>query len=186
MNRNKVYDYVVVLKNHNRKLISKTSRLMVLLATLPYAAALYINPRNLLTYIAIFISAALLISKLVEQKKAKTVSLALILGVIGLGLHFSTSIPYVGPLYILAGIMDSYFFKNVEVGFSKELIVKSGLIPQKIKWSELNNVLIKDDLLTLDFKNNTLFQAYTDDEDDDDYEVGDDEFNEYCREKLGQ
>ncbi len=159
---------------------------MVLLSALPFAAALYINHRNLLTYTAIFVSAALLFSKMIEQKKGKTVSLAIILGVTGLGLYFSTSIPYIGQLYILAGIMDWHFFKNVEVGFSKELIVKSGLIPQKIKWTELNNVLIKDDLLTIDFKNNTLFQAYTDDEADDDYEVGDDEFNAYCREKLGQ
>jgi hypothetical protein len=63
--------------------------------------------------------------------------------------------------------------------------VKSGIFPQKIKWSELNNVLIRDDLFTMDFKNNQLFQAYTDDAEDEDYEVGDDEFNEYCRERLG-
>jgi hypothetical protein len=62
--------------------------------------------------------------------------------------------------------------------------VKSGLFPKKINWNELNNVVIKDDLLTIDFKNNTLFQAYTDDEEDDEYEVGDDEFNAYCRERL--
>jgi hypothetical protein len=30
-----------------------------------------------------------------------------------------------------------------------------------------------------------LFQAYTDDAEDEEYEVGDDEFNEYCRERLG-
>jgi hypothetical protein len=60
------------------------------------------------------------------------------------------------------------------------------LYPKKINWNELNNVVIKDDLLTIDFKNNTLFQAYTDDADDDEYEVGDDEFNAYCGERLKQ
>jgi hypothetical protein len=38
----------------------------------------------------------------------------------------------------------------------------------------------------MDFKNNKLFQAYTDDSEDDEYEVGDDEFNAYCRERLQQ
>jgi hypothetical protein len=186
MNKNKVYDYVVVLKNHNRKLISKTSRLMIILAVLPFAATVYINPKNLLTYLSVFISAALLVSKLVEQQKGKQVSYALILGVTGLGIFFSTAIPYLGQLYILAGLFDWHFSKNTEVGFSNDVIVKSGLFPKKINWNELNNVVIKDDLLTIDFKNNTLFQAYTDDADDDEYEVGDDEFNAYCRERLKQ
>jgi hypothetical protein len=184
MNKNKVYDYVVVLKNHNIKLISKTSRLMIILSVLPFAASIYFNPKNLLTYLFIFVSTALLVSKLVEQKKGKQVSFALLLGVTGLGVFFSTAIPYIGQLYILAGLFDWQFSKNTEIGFSKDLIVKSGLFPKKIHWNELNNVVIKDDLLSIDFKNNTLFQAYTDDADDDEYEVGDDEFNAYCREIL--
>ena len=44
--------------------------------------------------------------------------------------------------------------------------------------------MLKDDLLTMDFNNNKLIQRYTDDEEDDEYEVESDEFNEYCREKL--
>jgi|1048.fasta_scaffold45222_2 hypothetical protein len=186
MNRNKVYDYVVVLKNHNIKLISKTSRLMMILSVLPFAASIYFNPKNLLTYLFVFVSAALLISKLVEQQKGKQVSYALLLGVTGLGIFFSTSIPYIGQLYILAGLFDWHFSKNTEVGFSNDVIVKSGLFPKKINWNELNNIVIKDDLLTIDFKNNTLFQAYTDDADNDEYEVGDDEFNAYCREILNR
>ena len=57
----------------------------------------------------------------------------------------------------------------------------SGLFPKKISWSELNNVIIKDDLLTMDFNNNKIFQRYTDDEEDDEYEVESEEFNDYCR-----
>jgi hypothetical protein len=44
--------------------------------------------------------------------------------------------------------------------------------------------MIKDDLLTMDFKNNSLFQAYTDDEENEEYEVEDEEFNEYCKRQL--
>jgi len=45
-------------------------------------------------------------------------------------------------------------------------------------------VVIKDDLLTMDFKNNTLLQAYTDDEEDEEYDVVDEEFNQYCKRQL--
>jgi hypothetical protein len=186
MNKHRVYDYIVVLKNHNRKLIAKTGLLMVILSVLPLAASIYSNPQNLVLYIFVFIIAALLVSKIVDKKKGKIVSYADILGIIGMGIWASTDIPYVGQLYILAGLFDWQFFKNIEIGFSKDVIVKSGIIPQKIPWESLNNVLIKDDLLTIDYKNNKLFQAYTDDADDEEYEVGDDEFNAYCRERLQQ
>lgn len=186
MNRNKVYDYVVVLQNPNRKLIAKTAQLMLLLSLLPFAAAIYIDSKNFLTYLAVFVSLSFFISARFEKKRKKHASFALSLGVCGLGLFFTTAIPYVGQLYLLAGILEWFFYKNTEVGFSEEIIVKSGFIPQKIKWSELNNVLIRDDLFTMDFKNNKLFQAYTDDSEDDEYEVGDDEFNAYCRERLQQ
>ncbi|OYY22402.1 MAG: hypothetical protein B7Y69_06810, partial [Sphingobacteriia bacterium 35-40-8] len=54
--------------------------------------------------------------------------------------------------------------------------------PKKhILWEELNNVVIKDGLLTIDFKNNKLLQkeiqsgSNAKDEQD---------FNEFCRNKL--
>ncbi|MEY3687901.1 MAG: hypothetical protein RIR84_742, partial [Bacteroidota bacterium] len=73
---------------------------------------------------------------------------------------------------------------NVEIGFSDQQIVRKGITTKTYAWSELNNVMIKDDLLTMDFKNNTLLQAYTDDEDDEEYDVEDEEFNEYCKRQL--
>jgi hypothetical protein len=62
--------------------------------------------------------------------------------------------------------------------------VRKGIGTKTYQWTELNNVMIKDDLLTMDFKNNSLFQAYTDDEENEEYEVEDEEFNEYCKRQL--
>ncbi|MFZ9241091.1 MAG: hypothetical protein ACO22R_08105, partial [Chitinophagaceae bacterium] len=75
-------------------------------------------------------------------------------------------------------------FANVEIGFSNQQIVRKGIRTKTYQWAELNNVMIKDDLLTMDFKNNSLFQAYTDDEENEEYEVEDEEFNEYCKSQL--
>jgi hypothetical protein len=45
--------------------------------------------------------------------------------------------------------------------------------------------MIKDGILTLDYKNNKLFQAETDDdEDNEEYEVSEDEFNRWSGEQL--
>jgi hypothetical protein len=102
----------------------------------------------------------------------------------GIGLSFFAETGYVDSLFIIAGIAEKFLNKNNEIGFSEAGIVMSGLFPKKYDWSALSNVIIKDDLLTIDFKNNKVLQHYTDDEEDDEYEVESDEFNEYCQGRL--
>jgi hypothetical protein len=44
--------------------------------------------------------------------------------------------------------------------------------------------MLKDDILTMDFRNNKLFQKETDDEADPDYDGSEDEFNQFCKKNL--
>lgn len=54
--------------------------------------------------------------------------------------------------------------------------------PKKhLPWSELNNVMLKDGLLTIDRKNNKLYQHYIRHSEEYADEV---EFNEFCRKQL--
>ena len=46
-----------------------------------------------------------------------------------------------------------------------------------------NNVVLKDGLLTLDFKSNRLMQREVADDDDED-DADEEEFNAYCRSRL--
>ncbi|MFZ9661984.1 MAG: hypothetical protein ACO29O_08910, partial [Chitinophagaceae bacterium] len=70
-------------------------------------------------------------------------------------------------------------------GFSDEKIEFNGIFKRQIYWQELSNVVLKDGMITLDFKNNNLIQKETDiDEDDEEYDVTEEEFNEYCRNML--
>ncbi len=54
---------------------------------------------------------------------------------------------------------------------------------KKIEWSSLNNLLLKDQILTIDFKNNKLIQTYIDAEQKD-VSVNEKEFNDFCRQQL--
>ena len=47
-----------------------------------------------------------------------------------------------------------------------------------IEWKELNNVILKDKLLTIDFRNNRIIQHTVHET------IGEQEFNEFCRAKL--
>jgi uncharacterized membrane protein YobD (UPF0266 family) len=184
MKKNTVHDYVVVLKNHNKKTIEITGWLLSVLAIIIFLVNIYESPTDWGIFSSLFILIGLVASNIVDKRKKKIISFTTILLCAGIGLNIFTATAYVGSLLILAGIIEKYISKNKEIGFSKAGIVMSGLFPQKYSWSDLNNVIIKDDLLTMDFKNNKVLQRYTDDEEDEEYEVESDEFNEYCLGRL--
>jgi len=57
-------------------------------------------------------------------------------------------------------------------------------IPKKIiQWNELNNIIMKDRLLTLDFKNNKLIQVLVS-QDKNGHDFDESDFNEFCRRQL--
>ena len=88
---------------------------------------------------------------------------------------------------ILAGaiILFWIYLKKREYGenivVSEHSIVLPGLSGNRIvEWHQLSNVIKKDDLLTLDFKNNKLLQVHVINAD----HVAEDEFNRFCRDQL--
>ena len=184
MSRGKDFDYVVVLKNNNKSIIEKTGWLLSIMSLLPIGMLIFQKPDGILQYILLFAVLSMLTSLYVDKKKKKKLQFLSLLICIGVGLIAISGNILLGMLYIVAGISEKFLSANVEIGFSENLIIKKGLISKSYRWDELNNVIIKDDLLTMDFKNNKLFQAYTDDEEDEEYDVEDEEFNEYCRKRL--
>lgn len=69
----------------------------------------------------------------------------------------------------------------LEIGFSSREIVFNSLFKKKFQWSELSNVVLKDGMLTVDFKNNRLFQKEID---EGEQEASEDEFNQWCLQQL--
>jgi hypothetical protein len=129
--------------------------------------------------------AMLMVSLYMDKRKKKRIQFLSLLICIGIGLISVSGNLLLGALYVIAGISERFLSSNIEIGFSDQQIVRKGITTKTYAWNELNNVMIKDDLLTIDFKNNTLLQAYTDDQEDEEYDVEDEEFNEYCRKRLG-
>lgn len=79
------------------------------------------------------------------------------------------------------GLFERQAKRPLEVGFTDTEIAINTLIRRRHKWADFNNVVLKDDLLTLDFTSNRLLQRETIDEEGD---AEEDEFNDYCREQL--
>ncbi|MHA4810269.1 hypothetical protein ACX0G9_19305 [Flavitalea flava] len=70
----------------------------------------------------------------------------------------------------------------LEIGLSDDRIVINTLFKQRFDWSAFNNIILKDGLLTLDFKTNRILQKEVLDDEEGDAE--EDEFNDYCLQRL--
>lgn len=184
MSKNKIYDYVVVLKNPKLNLILNTGWLLSILSLIILIVNAFIYPDSWLLYLCIFIVLVLVISNLIDKKKKKEIRFKSILIAAGIGLIFLTKFEYMNLIILVAGLTEGFFLRKTEIGLTTNEIVISKLWKEKITWDKLNNVIIKDDMLTIDFKNNRLIQLPTDDADDDEYDVDDDEFNIFCRNQL--
>ena len=181
-----VYDYVVVLKNNHKKNILKTGWLFAMLSILLLSVNLYYHPKDWLQYVYFLAVLFLTASNLFDLKRNKPFRFAVIMIVAGLSILSNSIMPnIIGWLFILAGFFEKRLIQNKEIGFSSKEIMVNGFFKKKINWEDLNQVIIKDDVLTIDFKNNKLIQSETDDEEDEEYEVGDDEFNTFCRNRIG-
>ena len=177
------YQYVVTLKRDNEKAIDIISISLCFLSLVAFIFE-QLNDRRI-NFLLSFASLAIIIGfihNFTETKKGKRVrykNWLLIAGVAWLGMHY---LQWLAIVFFLLAFFEYQAKYPLEVGFSNEMIVINTLFKRKFPWSDFNNVILKDGVLTLDFKNNKLFQKEALDDDDDD--ADEDEFNDYCRERL--
>jgi hypothetical protein len=86
------------------------------------------------------------------------------------------------PIIILS-LVEKFSKANLEIGFDKNSVVINTLFKKRYNWSDFTNIILKDNILTLDFQNNKIIQQETIDEPGD---ADEDEFNAWCRERLGK
>jgi hypothetical protein len=78
-----------------------------------------------------------------------------------------------GVLYLLS----AFVMREPLVRFSSDSIIYPSISSKRIQWNDLNNALLKDGLLTLDFKNNRIIQQMIDEKRT---TVDEKQFNEFC------
>lgn len=81
---------------------------------------------------------------------------------------------------IFMGILFKFSMQQIQFIFTSKKVTKTNFPKKEFEWSLFSNVILKDNILTLDFKNNKLIQA----EIEDPKSVNQAEFNELARSKV--
>lgn len=175
----KEYDYVITLRQENAKAADIFG---VLLSALPFAyfLRLFSETGQTLFPISAGIIMLLLIVNFIKWRKKKPINFRFVFGVIAITFiiiknEFDTI--WLAVLYFVLIFAEAQFKRMPEKGFDANGITDNGWIRTFVPWNEIKNVLVKDGLLTVDYKNNKLIQKEIDGEST---PATDAEFNSFC------
>lgn len=164
------FNYVITIKSNEAKIIQTISNILVViaLAIFLYLAVDYIQVERLKTF-AIFLFVvcgiiAVIWLYVMLNKYKPSFRYAFFLAGISLFFYFPHPVLkfVLGGLYILLGLIESSVRKPKEIAVDNSGILINGLPGKFILWNKLKNVVIKDQLITIDFKNNKLYQKEID------------------------
>ena len=86
-------------------------------------------------------------------------------------------------LNILFSFLNLMALQKPIVSITESQITYPSFPKKKISWADLNNLILKDGLLTIDFKNNRIIQQHISDSS---LTVNEKEFNDFCRQQLNK
>lgn len=181
-----VYDYVVTLKNERKKYVDFISILICFLSVLFFVKA-FINS-GFAAFV--FPVAAVLIAVITGYNiyssykfpsTTRYYSRALMIAGIAWLVVPVVALKWLSVPIIILSLVEKFSKANLEIGFDTNSVVINSLFKKRYAWTDFSNIILKDNVLTLDFQNNKVIQQETIDEPGD---ADEDEFNEWCREKL--
>lgn len=180
-----VYDFVIVLKNKNKKAVRLTGILLSLLSLFLFLYRSFQDSGSMMNLVAFFILLVLFLWSMLQLRKNEKTVFSPLLGIAGFGLIVLQPFNWLGLVYLAMAGLERYAMLPQEIGFSSEHIRFNGWPEKKYAWSDFTNIILKDEILTMDFRNNKLFQKETDDTPDPEYDGSENEFNRFCLKNLG-
>ena len=182
----KMYDYVVSLKRPDFKKYDLISQLLLIAAIIIFLFFLFNNLVGWIWYsLPIIVITAQIIYNFFERRKGEIVSYRLSFFIAALGFILlpekSLFTILLTVLYIVPLFLERQIKFPEEIGFDDEGITINTFSKKFYPWSFINNAVLKDGLLTIDFKDNKLFQKEIEEQVS---PVLESEFNEFCRSKF--
>ena len=118
---------------------------------------------------------------LLKEKKGRPAlyRIGLLLGAWGIFIQ-----PYISWLtfvYVAAAVIEKQVKFPEEIAFDNDEVVINSFPKKRHSWDAFENIVLKDGLLTLDYKNNTLFQKQIESAVEKEEEAA---FNVFCQERL--
>lgn len=172
------YDYIVTLKpSRNFGAINIVSQLLLVLGVIIHARQIAVAPDT--TYqVLSAVSIGMIIFFWWRNRDQQRFSFPLLF------IAISTLIlkdPWLFALFFVSGILEHQLKFPEEIGFNESSLVFNSFPKKRYDWSGVNNVIMKDNIITIDLKDNKVIQREIQSDIPDSLEK---EFNQFCRDYL--
>lgn len=153
-------EFEIVFKNDKLKLYRNIAKIFLVLNFTVFVLLLFYEPYRYtsMAFLIAFVLYLLLRQYLFKKGSVTNVldEFVFFIPAAGwLGMHSYL----IGAGCMLMGILYKLSLQEIKFVFGQENIIKTNFPQKKFDWSLLSNVVLKDNILTLDFKNNRLLQA---------------------------
>lgn len=182
------FDYVISLKRPDYRAVDWISRILLLLFLFSFFYYVlrtgFAGGQYWLAAIPLLICGGWVYGYVKKADPNFVVYYRLELMIAALGWFFIPLFAYshfLGYAYALMAVAERYIKFPDEIGFTREKVVRNTFPSKTYQWFEIDNVLIRDNLFTLDLRNNKIIQKTLDEAITPELEK---EFNEYCRQQL--
>ena len=177
------YPYIIVLKNESSRYVNIVGFLLSVGSAVLFTLEMVARQMVIVPYLAgvIFIAGLLLWNAFLYFRSDSEIYYSKALLIAGL---VWTRMPYAQwmvAVFALLALLEYQAKKPAEIGFADDHIMLSRLFRKKVSWNEVDNVVLKGGLLTLDFKNNKLLQKEIDSGEN---EATEEEFNDWVKNRL--
>lgn len=177
-----IFDFVITLKRRSHKWVDMISHLLLFISVVSFGM-FYFELKLDYKYLAICLAITVLwIVSIFKKRNTGSTLYRLPLMLCGVGwLMEPNQNLWFSALYFVASLFEKQVKFPEEIGFSKEEIVFNTFPKKRYSWKDIMNVVLKDNIITVDFKNNKLVQKEIDESVSKHVET---EFNEFCKGRL--
>ncbi|RXK85807.1 hypothetical protein [Filimonas effusa] len=158
------YDFLITLRKNKVNLFGYITQLMLFLSIAAFAMHLFDpidQPTRIVFAVIIFLTFSFWILARLRfiGKKYDYTSYRLALYVCFFGwLAAPMPLMIIAFFFLAMALLEKPANLPPEIGFSEYGVSFNTFPKRTVKWDEITNVVLKDDLLTIDYKNNKLFQ----------------------------
>ena len=185
MRGQKEYDFIVTLKHQDYKVYDVITVLLCVMTLAAFVFAIMYTGFVTYNWVNIFLAAFIVIHLFIITINLKKESIPTfkwsLFAAAFLWLLYPLHVPAIGIFYIIAALLERQIKFPQEIGFSKDAVTFNTFPFKNYAWQQFNNVMLKDNILTLDFNNNKILQKETESDVSSETEK---EFNEFCRQQI--
>lgn len=179
----KEFDYVVTIKAGNFSAIDTVSRLMLILSLTVFVYSAVAKSDVAYAVIAFLLCAWFMYASFFNKRKYIIYyRLGFVIAAAG-WFYGRDNYSWMGVVFMVAALLEKQVKFPQEIGVDEKGITFNTIPKKKHAWQQIENIVLKDGLITIDYKNNKLFQKETEREVSTELEK---ELNDFCLLRLNK